>query len=43
MSQAGKKTATTITQTRGREFLRENVLSGIFLIKSFLPKSSLAS
>jgi hypothetical protein len=27
----------------GREFFRENFLNGIFLIKSFLPKSSLAS
>jgi hypothetical protein len=27
----------------GREFFRENFLSGIFLMKSFLPKSSLAS
>jgi hypothetical protein len=48
MSQAAKKPATTtITHSKeqffGREFFRENVLSGIFLIKSFLPKSSLAS
>jgi len=43
MSQAAKKTATTtIADSReqffGREFFRENSLSGIFLIKSFLPK-----
>jgi hypothetical protein len=47
MSQAAKQTATTITHSKeqffGREFFRENFLSGIFLIKSFLPKSSLAS
>jgi hypothetical protein len=48
MSQAAKKTATTtITHSRqqffGREFLRENFLNGIFLIKSFLAKSSPAS
>jgi hypothetical protein len=48
MSQAAKKTATTtITHLRqqffGREFLRENFLNGIFLIKSFLAKSSPAS
>jgi hypothetical protein len=47
MSQAAKKTATTITYSKeqffGREFFRENFLGGIFLIKSFLPKSSLAS
>ncbi len=47
MSQAAKKTATTITHSKeqffGREFFRESFLSGIFLIKSFLPKSSLAS
>jgi hypothetical protein len=47
MSQAAKKTATTITLSKeqffGRKFFRENFLSGILLIKSFLPKSSLAS
>jgi hypothetical protein len=41
MSQAAKKMATTITHSKeqffGREFFRENILSGIFLIKSFLP------
>jgi hypothetical protein len=46
MSQAAKKTATTITHSEeqffGREFFRENFLNGIFLIKSFLVKSSLA-
>jgi hypothetical protein len=47
MSQAAKKTATTtITHSKeqffGREFLREKFLSGIFLIKYFLVKSSLA-
>jgi hypothetical protein len=48
MSQAAKKMATTtITHSKEqffrREFFRENFLSGIFLIKSFLPKLSLAS
>jgi hypothetical protein len=48
MSQAAKKTATTtITHSKehffGRKFFREIFLSGIFLIKSFLPMSSLAS
>jgi hypothetical protein len=48
MSQAAKKTATTTIadsseQFFGREFFRENFLSGIFSIKSFLPKKSLAS
>ncbi len=48
MSQAAKKTAiTTITHSQEqffwREFFRENFLNGIFLLKSFLPKSSLAS
>jgi hypothetical protein len=47
MSQAAKKMATTtITHSReqffGRELFREKFLSGIFLIKSFLVKSSLA-
>jgi hypothetical protein len=39
MSQAAKKTATTDSREQffGREFFRENFLSGIFLIKSFLP------
>jgi hypothetical protein len=48
MSQAAKKMATTtITHSKeqffGREFFREKLLSGIFLIKSFLPKLSLAN
>jgi hypothetical protein len=43
-----KKTATTTIphsrqQIFGREFFRENFLNGIFLIKSFLAKSSPAS
>jgi hypothetical protein len=47
MSKAAKKTTTTITHSKeqffGREFFRENFVSGIFFIKSVLPKSSLAS
>jgi len=39
MSQAAKQTATTITHSKeqffGREFFRENFLSGIFLINLF--------
>jgi hypothetical protein len=41
MSQAAKQSAAATFF--GWEFLTENFLNGIFLIKSFLPKSSLAS
>jgi hypothetical protein len=39
-----KKTTTTDSSVGffGREFFRTNFLNGIFLIKSFLTKSSLA-
>jgi hypothetical protein len=41
MSQAAKQSAAATFF--GREFFRDNFLNGIFLIKYFLPKSSLAS
>jgi hypothetical protein len=45
MSQAAKKTKKRDSPVGffGREFFRDNFLNGIFLIQSFLPKSSLAS
>jgi hypothetical protein len=40
MSQAEKQSATTTFL--GRKFFRDKFLNGIFLVKSYLPKSSLA-